>query len=298
MDDLALPAALADLVRAPPLPHVGEATLLGMPHLSGTGLSETWLLKELGHRHWLMLAKAAGMPVPDFRDEAGRPVYAAFCAVRLEGARFDLARENGILAVSSLIARVSRTQIFSRHALELDGCFAGTVEMVSTFVRRTGTSNRSIARVALDIPISVPAGDSQLAGLAAEFRTGRLERHFGFDATDAREIASFRFDPCPAQDFNGAGFLYFTSFLGFVDRAEWQLDREPQRQIAAREVFYYGNVDPGEALRIVLVSKRRDGGTLSRQWQIRGGAADGVLADVYIRRRSERLGAAAAATIG
>ena len=38
-------------------PHV----LLGMPHLAPTGLSETWLMKELGHRHWLMLARHLGM---------------------------------------------------------------------------------------------------------------------------------------------------------------------------------------------------------------------------------------------
>ena len=52
-----------------------DAVVLGMPHLCMTGLSETWLLKECGHRHWLLLAEAAGLAAPDFRDPAGDPIF-------------------------------------------------------------------------------------------------------------------------------------------------------------------------------------------------------------------------------
>lgn len=93
------------------------------------------------------LAMAAGMDVPDFRDEAGGPVYAAFCAIRIEGARFEIGAENGRLSIATSLSRVSRTQVLSRHALTIDGLAAGTVEMVSAFVKRTGIGNHSIARV-------------------------------------------------------------------------------------------------------------------------------------------------------
>ena len=43
-------------------PHL----LIGMPHLTPHGLSETWLMKELGHRHWLMLTRDLGMDNADF----------------------------------------------------------------------------------------------------------------------------------------------------------------------------------------------------------------------------------------
>ena len=258
-----------------------DGVLLGMPQLSGIGLSESWLLKELGHRHWMGLAKAAGMDAPDFRDEAGRPVYAAFCAIRTEGARFELGRENGRLSIATALSRVSRTQVLSRHALTIDGLAAGTVEMVSAFVKRTGISNHSIARVPIGGLGPGDQSDSDLPELAASFRSGRISRHLGFDLTgDAADGATCLFDPCPAQDFNGAGFLYFTSFLGFIDRAEWQLGHGRPAPMSGREAYYYGNVDAGERLRVVLVARHAS----SLWWQVRRADTATVLADVFTRR--------------
>jgi probable biosynthetic protein (TIGR04098 family) len=42
-----------------------------MPQLAYTGLSENWLIKECGHRHWEALAGDAGRSAPDFVDEDG-----------------------------------------------------------------------------------------------------------------------------------------------------------------------------------------------------------------------------------
>ena len=36
------------------LRNSSETILLGMPQLCLQGLSETWLLKQLGHQHWMM----------------------------------------------------------------------------------------------------------------------------------------------------------------------------------------------------------------------------------------------------
>lgn len=277
------PRSVADLtgrVAATVRPLDGSV-LLGMPQLSGTGLSETWLLKELGHRHWMGLAKAAGLDVPDFRDEAGGPVYAAFCAIRIEGARFEIGAENGRLSIATSLSRVSRTQVLSRHALTIDGLAAGTVEMVSAFVKRTGISNHAIARVPIAGLGPVDQSDSDLPELAASFRSRRISRHLGFDLTeDAVDGATCSFDPCPAQDFNGAGFLYFTSFLGFIDRAEWQLDHGRSAPMRRREAYYYGNMDAGERLHVILLARHAS----SLWWQVRRADTDAVLADVFTRR--------------
>ena len=261
-------------------PQAEEGVLLGMPSLSGVGLSESWLLKELGHRHWMALAKAAGKSVPDFRDDAGNAVYAAFCAIRIEGARFDLAKENGRLAIATSLSMVSRTQVLSRHALVINGLPAGTVEMVSAFVKRTGSSNHSIARVSTGWLRPTDQSGSDLPGLAASFRSRRISHHLGFDLNDAAVGgATYSFDPCPAQDFNGAGFLYFTSFLAFVDRAEWQLDHGRSAPMMGREAYYYGNVDAGERLRVVLCARHDS----SLWWQVRHDETNAVLADVFTR---------------
>jgi probable biosynthetic protein (TIGR04098 family) len=60
--------------------------------------------------------------------------------------------------------------------------------------------------------------------------------------------------PCPYNDFNGAGLLYFASFQALADRAHghWGLhatERAAQGVVRERQMVFHGNVNPGEALR-------------------------------------------------
>jgi probable biosynthetic protein (TIGR04099 family) len=271
-------------------PTLRESVLLGMPQLSLSGLSESWLLKDLGHRHWMLLARLAGRAVPDFRDADGAPVYAAFCALSVKDADFAALGENDRLTIVSDISRVSRTQSASRHRLSVAGKPVGEVELVSAFVRRaSGGGNHTVARVALDaFPPPVAPRTNGLAALAADLRAGRRARHFGFDlhAAEDETSATFEIDPCPAQDFNGAGFLYFSSFVGFVDRAEWHFDgRHAARAVTlARDVFFHGNIDPGERLRVRWLAVRRGEGRLVHRCLLER-AGDGTrLAEAFTLR--------------
>jgi probable biosynthetic protein (TIGR04099 family) len=279
-------------LRAPAvaaMPTRSDRILLGMPHLSCNGLSEIWLLKELGHRHWLLLAESAGRPVPDFRDEAGRPVYAAFCALSIEDADFAAARENDSLGIASSLARLSRTQMASRHHLAIEGRPIGTVTMISTFVRRAPDGgNHTVARVAIEglPPVGEPALAGDLADLAAGFRAGRVERHMGFDLHRPAALGTWTFDPCPSLDFNGAGFLYFANFVAMIDRAEWRFAPALARTAATtrRDVFFYGNVDRGETVTAALLARRETAGTLAHHCRLQRGSDGAVVADVFTVR--------------
>ncbi|MCK0206690.1 hypothetical protein MWN33_01435 [Starkeya koreensis] len=291
--------ALPNAAFVPDLPLDGgtvpamEGTVrLGMPQLALGGLSESWLLKELGDRHWMLLARMAGRDVPDFRDADGAPVYAAFSALAVKDADFAAPGENDRLTIRSDIARVSRTQCASRHALSLAGRPVGQVELVSAFVRRaTGGGNHTVARVALEgfppPPAPVPDG---LAGRAAALRAGRLAVPPGFAFDSAAQGGSFEIDPCPVQDFNGAGFLYFASFVAFVDRAEWHFDgrRAPRATTLRREVFFSGNIDPGERLRVRwLAARRAEGraeGRLAHHCRLERAGDGARLADAFTLR--------------
>jgi probable biosynthetic protein (TIGR04099 family) len=262
---------------------------LGMPHLSANGLSEGWLLKELGHRHWLMLADAADKAKPEFRDDRGERVYPAFCAVTITDGDFGAAKESDYLTVLSSQSRLSRTQIASRHGLAIDGRPIGHVEMISTFVRRKATgSNYAVARTAVDglPPMVSDRYARRLGALAADFRTDRVAEYMGFHLSDSKPIASFTFDPCPSQDFNGAGFLYFTSFVAFVDRAEWQFDRS--RAFTAttvrRDVFFRGNLDRGEAIRVVLLDAWHERCAFGHRCRLERPIDDAVLGDIFTIR--------------
>ncbi len=271
-----------------------DEIVLGMPHLCMSGLSETWLLKECGHRHWSMLAAAAGLSAPEFRDPAGNPVYAAFLSVSIRDAAFDAAREHGRLAFASRLARLSRTRFMSRHRVSVAEASIGEITMISSFVRRLREGgNHHIARtevsalrqVALDIEAERYVSED------AALRSDRWDMHLGFERGRASIIDRFVVDPCPGQDFNGADFLYFASYQAFVDRAEWAFfrPRPPFPITRARDIAYLGNINPGERLILSLLQFAHNGEDF-RHWYRVQRERDGMrVADVFsIRTASWR----------
>ena len=261
----------------------------GMPQLNANGLSENWLLKECGDRHWLGIAQANGQAQPEFRDAQGHKVYAAFTLVRITAGRLEQIGENDAFTLTSQCLPVGRAQHYSRHVLQAHGEVAAQVEMLSAFVRRTQPgSNRSVVRAAM-AESSAPAPDPALSTAAEAFvRRGRALR--AMEPTLANEAAyTLDFTPCPNNDFNGADLLYFSAFQSMVDRAEWawMLHTQPPGRPTAlreRELVFYGNVDLGDTVRIQLQPQAADqgglyhGSVLQRQ-------SDGVcIARVFTRK--------------
>ncbi|MBY5430860.1 Pnap_2097 family protein [Rhizobium leguminosarum] len=231
-----------DLMERALDPHI----MLGMPHLNGNGLSETWLMKELGHRHWLMLACHLGLDNADFRTADGEEAYAAICATSLTDARFDVVQANDILTIHSRLSAVSRTRTSTRHELSVHGRSVGVVELISTFVHRTiKDNNHSIARVTLRAPQGQRFQPSRLAQNAADIRNGRLGTHFGFPVLANKALRTFRFDPSASQEFNGAGLFYFAEYQALADRAleDWFPRKGP---VVRKDVFFLGNIEQNE----------------------------------------------------
>jgi probable biosynthetic protein (TIGR04099 family) len=265
-----------------------DRIVLGMPHLSLGGLSETWLLKELGHRHWQLLALLAGRAVPEFRDAESNPVYAAFCAVTIKDAAFGMLREHDELSLESRIARISRTQFASLHELRCRGRSVGRVELSSVFVRRgIPGRNRSVARVALDLfpPAAAAAsGFGEAAALAARLRSGEWAEHFGFSRATAQVRREIVINPCPSQDFNGADFLYFAAFQSFVDRAEWEFFNLSISSTIERDLIYHGNVEIGDRVVVQLMADRRSADRIAHWCRITRHIDGAPLADVFTEK--------------
>jgi probable biosynthetic protein (TIGR04099 family) len=246
------PSARALMERALD-PHI----LLGMPHLTPSGLSETWLMKELGHRHWLMLAKQLGMDSADFRMSDGGEAYAAICATSLRHARFQHVRANQVLTILSTFAPVSRTLSSTHHRLSIGGELIGEIELLSTFVhRRVNDDNHSIARVEIPLHGADRFRYNELAITAAELRCGSLQVHLGMAADSEVILHQFVFTPSTLQEFNGAGLLYFANFQALVDRAVETWFPKEVKLLAAvhRDVFFSGNARCGETLSIELAA--------------------------------------------
>jgi probable biosynthetic protein (TIGR04099 family) len=291
MNSLIRPIELTHLLRQgatlSPLPDV---IVLGMPHLGLGGLSETWLLKECGHRHWFQLAAAAGLARPDFRDEAGEPIYAAFLAVSVRDAALDVVREHDELVFASQLVRISRTQFTSIHRLSVRARPLAEVVMTSTFVKRAQKGrNHSIARV--EVPCLAPPEPAPhaiaFAAEAAALRSNQWCTHLGFERSKAAVVDRFVIDPCPAQDFNGADFLYFASFQAFVDRAEWAFFRPdaPFPTTRRRDIVYRGNIDPGERVIASLLQVQQEERELGHWYRLERAQDNLAIADIFTHRR-------------
>lgn len=240
--------------------------LLGMPHLSPAGLSETWLMKELGHRHWLMLARHLGMDNADFRTADGREVYASICATSMTGTKLQLARANDVLAIRSSLHRISRTQYSSRHHLSIGGTSIADVELISAFVRRDiEGDNRSLVRVEHARSKGEILATSELAATAAALRRGTAQTHLGMTPATGRYLKSFRFKPSMAEEFNGAGLFYFAEFQALMTRALEAWFPEQRLDVVRRDVFLKGNIGAQDAVTIELsVVKSGDTGIACR----------------------------------
>ena len=273
----------------PPYDGLARAIVLGMPQLCRDGLSETWLLKDIGHRHWTLLAYALGLTLPEFEDAQGATVHAAFTAVALRQGDLGAARANAVLHVASDIARLSNTQFRSLHRLSMEGRMVAEVEVISVFVKRLvpGVNRSAVAATPHGLPPLV--GRAALTGFAAEasaLRAERWDEHFGFRHRDGRPSAEMVIDPCPSQDFNGAGFLYCAMFQSFVDRAEWTFFRRSEQRFATRRrnIIYRGNIEVGDRILVSLMGVLRQDSMLTHWCRLTRQVGGETLADVFTAR--------------
>jgi probable biosynthetic protein (TIGR04099 family) len=161
--------------------------------------------------------------------------------------------------------------------------------MTSVFVKRMQAGlNRSIARVEVPYlpPVEAASKFAAYADMVALLRRGHWKEHVGFARGDATVLDRLVIDPCPGQDFNGADFLYFSSFQAFVDRAEWAFLRplDPGATTRRRDLIYHGNIEPGDRVAILLRAVRRGQGTIGHWCAIERESDGAPLANIFTLR--------------
>ena len=238
-------------VLAFPRPSVRAVSIrttwrLGMAHLSPSGLSEQWVLRECGDRHWSLIAQALGQDRAVFLSGSGEPIYAAFCATALQFHPLGMSLLGEDLVIVSELFRVSAGRLGSAHEFLVDGRVIGTLRMISTFVSHDSTrSNRSIVRnhpmreaVLVEAPVSLIELSAYAHAVARQCRQ-----------RTKRSEAIISETPCPELDFNAAGLLYFPTFSKLAEMAMWRL-RQSHGLLASRTVTYLGNIDVEESVTV------------------------------------------------
>ncbi len=258
----------------------------GMPQLAYQGLSENWLLKECGHRHWMGLASLSGKRQPDFCDLNGNKSYAAFTAVRITSAKLHEVVENQRFSISSQVSKAGQARYYSSHQL-ISGSDVSHIEMLSTFVfRREAGNNQTVSRANFINPnISEPEPEaSELMQQVKIIRTEVWDKYLGVLRSSKSTLKEIEFSPCPNNDFNGANFLYFASFQAFIDRAEWAwFNAKDLPSISDRHMFFYGNINVGDKLKIRLCAINNNAKFITHWCEIYGNGLK--IADVFTRKQ-------------
>lgn len=215
--------------------------MLGMQQLGPQGLSEQWVLGFCGDAHWALIARSIRQEGLCFRTIDGRPLYAAFCATRLE------LSETGPLLGEDLVIRselsgTGGAKIGSRHVFLHRGQEIGRLLMLSTFVAHDTTgSNRRITRALPARQYELPPAGPDLMALDARARqVSRGVRGQTVAAESAEQVT-----PSFPLDFNAVGLLYFPSFSRIIEQVA-----RTSAPLRMREVIYLGNLDPGDTLRV------------------------------------------------
>lgn len=245
---LALPDHPAGFDTCEEAPDVQAVFRLGMPHLNGTGVSLTWLLKECAHRHWWSLSGWLGQRPGDLRDLTGARIMASVVAATVQG--------NGEGFSEDDLARID-TEIAPRPASGWRGVFSlksasgarMVVELITSFARREGSSNTALAAAALPAELRAARSGSGASRANVLRRNGRSLRAAPWSTEDPCHASVEIFGP---THFNGVGLTYFANFSDMFERAEHASipPLKPRLPVVAREIHYFGNIDEGDVLDI------------------------------------------------
>ncbi len=263
---------LTDLAPADGLPAAPRRIRIGMPQLDAGGLSEGWLYRTCGDLHWEEIGRELGVSSDGFRAEAGQRLYPTVVALRARyGAPLAAVNENDLLAIKVSVRPCGRACADGRIDLTIAGR-RSSVELLTTFAVHAPDGGLRMAVPAPELAARwlVEAGDTppELVRLARAARAGqRLDDDFCGPSlrTTGPALGRFDYQPSPYGDYNGAGLLYFASYVTIADTAErglvqrLGLSPRPRTDWALctstvrRAVFFYANLPLGEPLVVDLL---------------------------------------------
>jgi probable biosynthetic protein (TIGR04098 family) len=253
-------------------------TVIHLPQTDATGLSENWLFKHCGERHWDYLCAAmgvSGVNSQDMRDDAGKRLYPTFVAIRgryatpLSTVQMDQHFQTSVELTHYGRAFFHSTVTFANEETRFE------LEMLTTFVARNKDGlndlHQSLPATRLVYKSQPLKSRPPILKLSQGLRHGEVMEYdlLGYHFAPSEQALGLQmsFEPSPYIDYNGAGLLYFAAYPTIADTFERRLigkhrladptrDWAVQSSTIARDVFYYRNLDLGKSL--IATLKRFD----------------------------------------
>ena len=199
--------------------------IVNMPQMALTGLSESWLFKEMGDCHWHMLCENLGLKSNAILDEFRNRLYATFIRIRYESTNsLKHYQENDLIDIIGRIQRFGNSLYFGQVELSSDEKMI-RCSLATTFsTRDSSCDNHKLTK-------GVPSGSeenvvtkmSDMPKLVLDYI--KLKKRsiqtvelgdYSFDVTD-ESLFEITYKLNPYTDINGVGLLYFAGI-----NANWQ----------------------------------------------------------------------------
>lgn len=231
---------------------------VNMPQMALTGLSESWLMKEIGDCHWNMLCEDLGLKSNEIFDEYDNRLYATFVRIKVESnCSMKDFKENDHLHIVGSIQRLGSSLYLSEidissHKKEIKCSLATTFS-----ARESDADNNKMTKgvpsggdyVGITNVSKMPEHILDIVKLKkSSIQSISVSDHTFYVTDDVIHETLYKINPY--ADINGVGLLYFAAYPLINDYCEleyfnnkkfsecnWALSSTTM----ARDVFYLGN---------------------------------------------------------
>lgn len=252
---------------------------VNMPQMAMGGLSESWLLKELGDLHWSMIASGLGSQSSSIVDGSGNRLYATFTRISyLLQASMATIAENSSLELHGSISRFGAGTFISDIGLKQE-LAPGAARLMSNFSRRGNADNTSLLKGQPTIPANCPVPEIALPAFMLEYRDRRST------VPDA-SLFNSEYDIIPFHDINGVGLLYFAAYPIISDICSLRYFAGfAGFSTTSRDIYYFANTDAGDGLIFRIHRWTLAGSVLDTETSL-SRKSDGALIAYLVTRKS------------
>lgn len=243
-----------------------EVLQINMPQMAIHSLSENWLFKKIGSKHWTLLCDGLGTKSNEIQDELENRLYATFVRIRIEiNSSLSQFIENEELALNSSINRYGNGLYFSNVKLYTNRDNRITAKLMTSFARRSGHGNKGLAKSQPFVSNNLIEGLKEMPEFGNEYRLLKRKKQEklilnNFEFRIKEEILFEKeYKLNPYYDLNGVGLLYFASYPIINDFCEAFFANEKYAKnvknrweenyfTQARDILYYSNCDIHEVI--------------------------------------------------
>jgi len=233
-----------------------ESVEIRMPQMANGALSESWLLKYLGDKHWLLLSEGFNKKSSEFKDNSGNRLYATFVRINYSTSALNDFKENETIKFNSKIEGFgSNTFISSIKGKSSDNEIKAT--LLTTFSIRVNHNNNEINKGNVDL---IPNRIGQLSKTPIHLNDYRLLRKglldeicsdYGKFPNTESNLFTCEYEANPYHDINGVGLLYFAAYPIISDSCSLKYFNDLKSysyQTIYRDIFYFANCNPTDKI--------------------------------------------------